>query len=447
MANRKLQDAMPLAPLKIVAMGGCSEIGKRVNEIIIARRKEALAASNKPDFMTSDYSIDNYLVDFECLRFGTGEGRAVVNESIRGSDLFIISDTVNYHETYDMHGNKTHMSPDDHFMDLKRVIMACSGHPRRITVIMPYLYEGRQHVRLINESLDCAQAMQELIRMGVETIITFDAHDNRVQNAIPNNGFDNFFTSYQFISTILNDMPDLIVDNEHLMTISPDEGGMRRAVFYSNQLGVDMGMFYKRRDYSTIVNGKNPIVAHEFLGDSVEGKDVVVIDDMISSGGSMLDVAKQLKERNAKRVFVCTTYGLFTDGLDKFDEYYEKAVIDFESIQVALYHIVENAAKYIKPQTILKVLLSNDDKFHTIEFKMNSLHLYPDDIKQMFNEGYSGINAKKTSKAGDGIGMYRVKRLIELNKSEIHVVAGDEIVTYKGYEYSDNSFIIKIPVV
>lgn len=195
MANRKLQDAMPLAPLKIVAMGGCSEIGKRVNEIIIARRKEALAASNKPDFMTSDYSIDNYLVDFECLRFGTGEGRAVVNESIRGSDLFIISDTVNYHETYDMHGNKTHMSPDDHFMDLKRVIMACSGHPRRITVIMPYLYEGRQHVRLINESLDCAQAMQELIRMGVETIITFDAHDNRVQNAIPNNGFDNFFTS------------------------------------------------------------------------------------------------------------------------------------------------------------------------------------------------------------------------------------------------------------
>lgn len=245
MANRKLQDAMPLAPLKIVAMGGCSEIGKRVNEIIIARRKEALAASNKPDFMTSDYSIDNYLVDFECLRFGTGEGRAVVNESIRGSDLFIISDTVNYHETYDMHGNKTHMSPDDHFMDLKRVIMACSGHPRRITVIMPYLYEGRQHVRLINESLDCAQAMQELIRMGVETIITFDAHDNRVQNAIPNNGFDNFFTSYQFISTILNDMPDLIVDNEHLMTISPDEGGMRRAVFYSNQLGVDMGMFFK----------------------------------------------------------------------------------------------------------------------------------------------------------------------------------------------------------
>ena len=328
MANRKLQDAMPLAPLKIVAMGGCSEIGKRVNEIIIARRKEALAASNKPDFMTSDYSIDNYLVDFECLRFGTGEGRAVVNESIRGSDLFIISDTVNYHETYDMHGNKTHMSPDDHFMDLKRVIMACSGHPRRITVIMPYLYEGRQHVRLINESLDCAQAMQELIRMGVETIITFDAHDNRVQNAIPNNGFDNFFTSYQFISTILNDMPDLIVDNEHLMTISPDEGGMSRAVFFSNVLGLDMGMFYKRRDYTRIVNGRNPIVAHEFLGSSVEGKDVLIIDDMISSGESMLDVAKELKSRKARKVFVCATFGLFTNGLQKFDEYYENGLID-----------------------------------------------------------------------------------------------------------------------
>ena len=326
MANRKLQDAMPLAPLKIVAMGGCSEIGKRVNEIIIARRKEALAASNKPDFMTSDYSIDNYLVDFECLRFGTGEGRAVVNESIRGSDLFIISDTVNYHETYDMHGNKTHMSPDDHFMDLKRVIMACSGHPRRITVIMPYLYEGRQHVRLINESLDCAQAMQELIRMGVETIITFDAHDNRVQNAIPNNGFDNFFTSYQFISTILNDMPDLIVDNEHLMTISPDEGGMGRAIYMANNLGVDMGMFYKRRDYSTIIDGRNPIVAHEFLGADVKGKDMIIIDDMISSGESMLEVAKLLKDREARNIYMCSTFGLFTSGLEKFDKAYEEGL-------------------------------------------------------------------------------------------------------------------------
>ena len=328
MANRKLQDAMPLAPLKIVAMGGCSEIGKRVNEIIIARRKEALAASNKPDFMTSDYSIDNYLVDFECLRFGTGGGRAVVNESIRGSDLFIISDTVNYHETYDMHGNKTHMSPDDHFMDLKRVIMACSGHPRRITVIMPYLYEGRQHVRLINESLDCAQAMQELIRMGVETIITFDAHDNRVQNAIPNNGFDNFFTSYQFISTILNDMPDLIVDNEHLMTISPDEGGMRRAVFYSNQLGVDMGMFFKRRNYSTLVNGEHPVISMEFLGNDVSGKDVIIVDDMIASGKTVLEVAKELKKRNAARVIICATFGLFNDGLEELDQAYKEKVFD-----------------------------------------------------------------------------------------------------------------------
>ena len=389
MANRKLQDAMPLAPLKIVAMGGCSEIGKRVNEIIIARRKEALAASNKPDFMTSDYSIDNYLVDFECLRFGTGEGRAVVNESIRGSDLFIISDTVNYHETYDMHGNKTHMSPDDHFMDLKRVIMACSGHPRRITVIMPYLYEGRQHVRLINESLDCAQAMQELIRMGVETIITFDAHDNRVQNAIPNNGFDNFFPTYQFLKALIKGVPDLKVDNDHLMIISPDEGAMSRAVYFSNILGVDMGMFYKRRDYSVIVNGKNPIVAHEFLGDSVEGKDVVVIDDMISSGGSMLDVAKQLKERHAKRVFVCTTYGLFTDGLAKFDEYYEKGWMDrvittnlnyrIPELLDKPYYIEANMSKYlasimdiINHDVSVEKVRSSNEKIMSLMEKINA---------------------------------------------------------------------------
>ena len=365
MANRKLQDAMPLAPLKIVAMGGCSEIGKRVNEIIIARRKEALAASNKPDFMTSDYSIDNYLVDFECLRFGTGEGRAVVNESIRGSDLFIISDTVNYHETYDMHGNKTHMSPDDHFMDLKRVIMACSGHPRRITVIMPYLYEGRQHVRLINESLDCAQAMQELIRMGVETIITFDAHDNRVQNAIPNNGFDNFFTSYQFISTILNDMPDLIVDNEHLMTISPDEGGMGRAIQLTNYLGVDMGMFYKRRDYTRIVDGKNPIVAHEFLGTNVEGKDVIIIDDMISSGDSILDVARELKRRKARKVYAAATFGLFTNGLAKFDAAYDQGIID---------HILTTNLVYQRPELLSRPYYVNVDLSKYIALLIDNLN-------------------------------------------------------------------------
>lgn len=328
MANRTLQDTMPLAPLKIVAMGNCMEIGERVNTIITSRRKEALTNSQKPDFMTADYSIENYLVDFECPRFGTGEGRAIINESIRGSDLFIISDTVNYHETYDMRGSRTQMSPDEHFMDLKRIIMACSGQPRRITVIMPYLYEGRQHLRLINESLDCAQALQELVAMGVETIITFDAHDSRVQNAIPNNSFDNFFTSYQFISTILKQTPDLRVNSEHLMIVSPDEGGMRRAVYYASQLGVDMGMFYRRRDYSRLVNGEHPVVSMEFLGNPVAGKDVIIVDDMIASGRMVLDVAKELKKQGVARVIICVTFGLFSNGLDLLDEAYRQGMFD-----------------------------------------------------------------------------------------------------------------------
>lgn len=328
MASRKFQDTMPLAPLKIVAMGNCRQIGDKVNEIITTRRKEALVHTQKPDFMTADYNIDNYLVDFDCPRFGTGEGRAIINESIRGCDLFIISDTVNYHESYTMRGSKTSMSPDDHFMDLKRIIMACSGQPRRITVIMPYLYEGRQHLRLINESLDCAQAMQELTAMGVETMITFDAHDKRVQNAIPNHGFDNFFTSYQFISEVLDTNPDLQVDSEHLMIVSPDEGGMRRAVYYASQLGVDMGMFYKRRDYSRMVDGDHPVVSMEFLGNDVSGKNVIIVDDMIASGKTVLEVAKELKKRNADKVMICVTFGLFSDGIEELDLAYEQGVFD-----------------------------------------------------------------------------------------------------------------------
>lgn len=328
MANRNFQDSMPLAPLKIVAMGNCKEIGDKVNEIIHSRRKEALHHSNKPEFMTADYDTNNYLVNFDTPRFGTGEGRAIINESIRGSDLFIISDTVNYHESYDMRGNRTQMSPDDHFMDLKRIIMACSGQPRRITVIMPYLYEGRQHLRLINESLDCAQAMQELVAMGVETIITFDAHDNRVQNAIPNHGFDNFYTSYQFISEILHTNPDLQVDNDHLVIVSPDEGGMKRAVYYASLLGVGMGMFYKRRDYSIMVDGDHPVVSMEFLGNDVSGKDIIIVDDMIASGRTVLEVAAELKKRKAAKVIICVTFGLFSDGIKRLDEAYEQHLFD-----------------------------------------------------------------------------------------------------------------------
>ena len=259
------------------------------------------------------------------LRLRGSQGRIL--ESVRGVDLFILVDVCNYSITYKVCGLENHMSPDDHYQDLKRIIAAAIGKAHRINVIMPFLYEGRQHKRTDRESLDCAQALQELAGMGVSNILTFDAHDPRVMNAIPLHGFDNFFPTYQFLKALLKCVPDLKIDNNHLMIISPDEGAMSRAVYFSNILGVDMGMFYKRRDYSTIVNGKNPIVAHEFLGDSVEGKNVVIIDDMISSGESMLEVAKQLKARGARDVFVCTTFGLFTDGLSKFDEYYEKGYI------------------------------------------------------------------------------------------------------------------------
>ena len=266
-------------------------------------------------------------------------------------------DITNYSLTYKVCGHENHMSPDNHYQDLKRIISAATGKAHRINVIMPFLYEGRQHRRTKRESLDCALMLQELRDMGVSNFITFDAHDPRVQNAIPLDGFDNFFPTYQFLKALVKEVNDFRLDNDHLMIISPDEGAMSRAVYFSNILGVDMGMFYKRRDYSTVINGKNPIVAHEFLGDSVEGKDVVIIDDMISSGESMLDVAKQIKERHAKRVFICTTYGLFTDGLDKFDEYYEKGWIDkvittnlnyrLPELLTKPYYIEANMSKYL----------------------------------------------------------------------------------------------------
>ena len=324
---KEMEKLFPRAPLKIIAMEGCKELGQKVNDYIVNFRQSSYREELKSP-MYATYLQDNYLVDAHCPRFGSGEAKGVLNESVRGKDLFIMTDVCNYSLTYSVNGYVNHMSPDDHYQDLKRLISAANGKEHRLNIIMPFLYESRQHKRTKRESLDCALALQELIDMGVDNIFTFDAHDPRVQNAIPLYGFDSFNPPYQFMKALLRAEPNLSVDPDHLMIISPDEGAMSRAVYFSNILGVDMGMFYKRRDYSVIVNGKNPIVAHEFLGDSVEGKDVVVIDDMISSGGSMLDVAKQLKERHAKRVFVCTTYGLFTDGLAKFDEYYEKGWMD-----------------------------------------------------------------------------------------------------------------------
>ncbi len=324
---RELEAAIPVAPLKIVATESAAMLANKVNRYLIAFRKTVKSiAKNDPAFQ--GYTEDNYLVDISLPRFGTGEGKAVFNESIRGKDLFFLVDVCNHSITYQMNGYINHKSPDDHYQDLKRLITASNGRAHRINVIMPFLYEGRQHKRNGRESLDCAYAIEELSRMGVSNFITFDAHDPRVQNAAPLSGFDNFMPPYQFVQALLHMEEALLIDKYHTIVISPDEGALDRAIYFANVLGVDMGMFYKRRDYSTIVNGKNPIVAHEFLGDNIDGKDVIIIDDMISSGGSMIDTAKQLKAMNAKRVFICCTFGLFTDGLKTFDEAYEKSYFD-----------------------------------------------------------------------------------------------------------------------
>ena len=324
--NDRFNNTIPVGPLKLAVLDSAKDLGEKIDQHIKEFRIER-DHEHKSNIHFAGYEEESYKVACVCPRFGSGEAKGQLKESVRGADLFILVDVCNYSLTYKLCGYENHMSPDDHYQDLKRIISAATGKAKRINVIMPFLYESRQHKRTKRESLDCAFALQELIDMVVSNIITFDAHDPRVQNAIPLSGFDSFNPPYQFIKGLLRANPDIQLDNDHLMIIAPDEGAMERAVYFSNVLGVDMGMFYKRRDYSTIINGKNPIVAHEFLGDDVHGKDVIVIDDMISSGGSMLDVAKQVKERGAKRVFVCCTFGLFTDGFEKFDEYYEKGYI------------------------------------------------------------------------------------------------------------------------
>ena len=324
----EIENAMPVAPLKIIALSSARKMGERVNDYLVEFRKNIHNDKVKTDPAFQGYSEDNYLAEVETPRFGSGEGKASIQESIRGKDLFLLVDVCNHSITYNIHGFTNHMSPDDHYQDLKRVISACNGKAHRINVIMPFLYEGRQHKRNGRESLDCAFVLRELRDMGIANFITFDAHDPRVQNAIPLNGFDNFTTPYQFIKALLNSEDDLIVDKDHLAVISPDEGALDRAIYFATVLGVDTAMFYKRRDYSTIVNGRNPIVAHEFLGDNIDSKDVIIIDDIISSGQSMLDTARQLKRMNARRVFICCTFGLFTDGLESFDEAYEKGYFD-----------------------------------------------------------------------------------------------------------------------
>ena len=325
--NERNLDNIPAGTLGIIAIDGCQAMGKEVDHFITTWRHED-GHKFMDDVVFSGYQRDSYLVNAHVPRFGSGEAKGVIDESVRGMDLYILVDVCNYSLTYSMSGNTNHMSPDDHYQNLKRIIAAVGGKAKRINVIMPFLYESRQHKRSYRDSLDCALALQELTHMGVDNIITFDAHDPRVQNAIPLSGFETVRPTYQFVKGLLDRYDDLIIDSDHMMAISPDEGATERAVYLANVLNLDMGMFYKRRDYTRVVNGRNPIVAHEFLGSSVEGKDVIILDDMISSGDSILDVAKQLKSRNAKRIFAAATFGLFTNGLDKFDEAYESGLID-----------------------------------------------------------------------------------------------------------------------
>lgn len=318
---------MPVAPLKLMVLNSAAELGNQVNNYLVNfRSKVNNVYINDPAFQ--DYSEENYLFHFSTPRFYSGEGKAVLDETVRGKDVFILVDVCNHSLTYTMNGYTNHMSPDDHYQDLKRVIAATNGKAHRINVIMPFLYEGRQHRRTGRESLDCAYAFKELTQMGVSNFITFDAHDPRIQNASPLSGFDNFTAHYQFLRALLHSQKDLQLDKDHIIVISPDEGALDRAIYFSTVIGADTGMFYKRRDYSTIVNGKNPIVAHEFLGNDIEGKDIIIIDDMISSGESMIDTARQLKSMNAKHVFICTTFGLFTNGFDAFDKAFADGVFD-----------------------------------------------------------------------------------------------------------------------
>ena len=319
---------LPVGELAIIGMRGCEDICASINRYLVSWRKDVVKKGLIAPSIVDEYTRDSYMLDVRCPRFGTGEAKGMITSSVRGDDLYIIVDCFNYGVTYRMYGQEVPMSPDDYFQDLKRIISAAAGKPRRVTVIMPMLYESRQHRRSARESLDCALALQELVRMGVDNIITFDAHDARVQNAIPNTSFETVPSTYQMIKALGNNTEDLKIDKEHLMVVSPDEGGMNRCIFYSTLLGIDLGMFYKRRDYSTIVNGRNPIIAHEFLGTNVDGKDIIIVDDMISSGDSTIDIARQLKERNARRIFACSTVGLFVEGLDAFDKAYEEGYIE-----------------------------------------------------------------------------------------------------------------------
>ena len=354
---------IPMGALGLIPMPGTETLGQKVNDHLVRWRNEEENDDYNHSFV--GYHRDNYILKVSTPRFGSGEGKGLLKESARGYDIFLLCDVTNHSLTYKMCGQENRMSPDDHFQNLKRIIAALGGKAHRITVIMPFLYEGRQHKRTTRESLDCALALQELVNMGVENIITFDAHDPRVQNAIPLSGFETVTPSYQFIKGLLGSFDDLQIDSDHMIIVSPDEGGTNRAVYLANVFGLEIGMFYKRRDYSTIVNGSNPIIAHEFLGSTLDGKDVIIIDDMISSGGSMLDVAKELKKRKANRIFVACTFGLFTNGLEKFDKAYEEGLID---------KILTTNLVYQSPELLSKPWYTSCDMSKYIAFLIDKLN-------------------------------------------------------------------------
>ena len=390
-AKDQLEDKMPVAPLQLIVHKSCEKLGTEVNDFLVESRK-MLNEGHKDGPEYHDYERDSYMTNFVCPRFGTGEGKAELKESVRGKDVYILADVVNHSLTYRINNYVNHMSPDDIYSDVKRIIAAIAGKAHRITVIMPFLYESRQHKRYSRESLDCAVVLMELHAMGVDNIVTFDAHDPKVQNATPLCGFDNFTPPYQFIQALIHYEKDLIIDKEHLIVISPDEGALDRAVYFAGVLGVNTGMFYKRRDYSRVVNGKNPIVAHEFLGDDIDGKDVIIIDDMISSGGSMLDTARQLKEMNAKRVFICCTFGLFTDGIKAFDEAYEKCWFDKIIVTNLNYHTPEiNGRPYFIEANMSRFLASIIDYLNH-DAALSAVHTPTDKIRTILDIYNSRLN-------------------------------------------------------
>lgn len=367
MGNREEKrnlETIPVGSLGIISLEGCKTLGEKIDQYLVKWRAER-ESEHKDSLAFSGYQRDSYLLKTKVPRFGSGEAKGMILESVRGTDLYLLIDVCNYSLTYPLCGHENHMSPDDHYQDLKRLIAAVGGKARRITVIMPFLYESRQHKRTSRESLDCALALQELVQMGVDNIITFDAHDPRVQNAIPLHGFETVQPAYQFIKGLLRNERDLKLDSDHMMVISPDEGGMSRAIYIANVLGLDMGMFYKRRDYTRIVNGRNPIVAHEFLGTSVEGKNMIIIDDMIASGESVLEVAAALKERKAAKIFVFATFGLFTNGLAGFDKAYENGLID---------RVLTTNLVYQTPELLQRKWYTNCDMSKYIAYIIDTLN-------------------------------------------------------------------------